>query len=197
VSLLLDALEDGGGLVRVEVLRGSRVAAAVEDPRAFVRAVAGLVPHRGAIVLDDRVLTSASAAQRWRAGLATVLSELPDRVGPSLLDVVLLGSPHALASAAAVAVGTRRARSQLADAEAAARALAGRMGLSGLDGPVAAAPADARATADLARALMASPRALVWRRPEWLRPGQVRALSEVLDDEGRRLGLAVLEVRQS
>jgi ABC-type branched-subunit amino acid transport system ATPase component len=197
VSLLLDAFEGGGGLVRVEVPFGSRGVAAVRDPRAFVRAAAGLAPHRGAIVLDDLVLTGVSAPRRWRAGLATVLSELPDDAGPSLLDVVLLGTRHALGSTAAVAAGTRRARSQLADAEAGARALAGRMGLSGLDGPVAAAPADARATADLARALLASPRALVWRRPEWLRQGQIRSLSEVLDEEGRRLGLAVLEVRQS
>jgi ABC-type branched-subunit amino acid transport system ATPase component len=198
VIVRMDGLEDGhGGFVRVAVPAGGHARVEVADPGAFVRRVAGVLPGPGDVALDATVLTEATAAQRWRAGLATVMSELPDDIGQTVLDVVLLGTvlPGRF-RAAAVAVGTRRARAQLADAEAAARSLSGRIGLSRwLDMPVDATPAGVRATADLARALMAGPRALVWRHPHWLRPAQIQALSEVVDSERRRLALAVVEVR--
>jgi ABC-type branched-subunit amino acid transport system ATPase component len=198
--LRLDGLEDGaGGVVHVEVAAGAHAVIAVGDPDALARCVAGVGPGHGGVRLGESVLTGASAARRWQAGLAVVLSALPEDAGPSILDVILLGDgSRGRWETLAAALGTRRAHGRSADAEAAARALAGRIGLAPwLDTPVTAAPPHARASADLARALSGTPKALVWRRPEWLRPVEIRSLAAFVQDEARRLGLAVLEVREA
>jgi hypothetical protein len=182
----------------VRVPPGTVGVLAAADPAGLLAAVAGVAPGPPRVHLGGGELSSLSAVERSRSGLAVATARPPAAFEGVLLDVVLLGSPpggNAPRSLLAVAAGTARARTDLADAEAAARALAGRLGLARwLAVPPAAAPSAAIALADLARALLGAPRALVSRRPDWLDPIERSRITVAVEQEAARLGTAVLWV---
>lgn len=179
------------GPVRVRVEGGSH-RLAVPDPDGFLAAVAGIIPG-GHVVLGRRVLGPA-AHERWTAGLATATCELPATLEVPLLEVIALGRGAPVRAPAAL-FGSRRSRSAVADAVAAVRSLAGRIGLaSWLAHPARSAPVHVQALADVARALAAAPDALVWRRPEWLGEAAAEEIAELVESERRRIDATAVEV---
>lgn len=172
------------------IARGELATLAVPDPDRFVDALAGWGGEGAGVLLDGVDLSSAGAVARWRAGLAVVTCRLPAAYEGPLLDLVLLGD-RGTAGMFGLALGTRRSRSALADAEAAARALAGRVGLARwLDAAPATVPAEVRALADLTRALLSAPGALIVRRPDWLGPRGRALIAAALEPEAARLDAA-------
>lgn len=162
----------------------------------FVDAVAG-VGGGVSVTVDGRALAPRDARQRRSAGLAVVSSRLPSMPGLRVVDVIELGVTGHDVPLWQSLVGTGAARHGAHDDEAAARALAGRVGLGRwLDVDAEQLPPPVAALVDLARGLVGAPRVLVWRRPEWLAPDDIEALVEVVEDEQDRVGFAVVEVHQ-
>jgi ABC-type branched-subunit amino acid transport system ATPase component len=200
-ALLLDCLQ-GPGLTstRAAVGPGEWLRLAAAQPDGLIEAIAGIAPATGGVVLDGTELAGLAADARQRAGLATATCRLPDLQGLRVGDVLLLGRSPARPTARPPrwwqeALGTSRARAAQADAEAAVRNLAGRLGLAGwVDRDAVDLPPQVAARADTLRALGSRPRAVVWRRPEWLDPSVADDLAAVIDGERRRGGVAVLEV---
>lgn len=194
-GLLIDGLRwPGAAATRVAVGLGEWVVAEHRDPEALAAVIAGTRTATGGLVLGARELAGASAVKRIAAGLLTVVGR-PEGATPGLrvLDLVLAG-PGRTGLSATVQGLLRPERGAVADARAAARAVAGRMGLGRwLDVETGRAPQEAIALADCCRAVIAEPLAVVWRRPEWL--ADPAWIAEVLADEQGRLGFAVLELR--
>lgn len=170
----------------------------VDDPAAVLADVAGLTASSAVgVVLDEHVLTAAPAARRWSCGLATTTCRVPAALEGTVLELLLLGerstgAPRLLSLAA----GTGRARASLADAEAAARAFAGRIGLARwLAAPVQGVPEHVVALAELARCLHVAPTALIIRDPDWLADADRWRIHAVLDEGRRRLDAAVVLLR--
>lgn len=189
-ALLLD-VDAPDGPVRLHV-EGGAARLAVPDPDQLLAAVSGLAPG-GRVVLDRQVL-GAGARERWTAGLATATCALPAALDVPILELVALGTSVPVRSGG-VLLGTRSSRAAVADAVAAIRSLSGRIGLGGwLDRPADRAPAHVQALTDLARALVSAPRALVWRRPEWLGARGAQEVADVVEAERRRTGATAVEV---
>jgi ABC-type branched-subunit amino acid transport system ATPase component len=197
--LLTDCPAAPGRPVTVRVEPGERLVLAVGDPDGLLAAIAGHGRPQGGVVVADRVLTDAPPVRRWAAGLATASCRPPAGVAATTLDLVLLGDrPPRQPRALALAAGTRRARTALRDAEAAARSLSGRVGLAAwLDAPPEALPPSAAALADLTRALLGRPTALVVRDPSWLDDAEAAAVGAALADEAALLGTAVLVLAEA
>lgn len=194
--LLLDSVVVGGGpVVRVAVPAGGRVVVRHPAPERLVRCVAGTEDGAGGLLLDGVEVAGLAPNERVAAGLGTATCRLPALPAMRVLDVVLLASPVGGPSRswrAALGLGVS---ADLRDQEAAARAHAGRIGLGRwTTSRITGIPAAVEALTDLARALAGSPAALVWRLPEWLGPGDIRAAREVVADHQERLGFAVVEV---
>jgi ABC-type branched-subunit amino acid transport system ATPase component len=93
-------------------------------------------------------------------------------------------------------IGTSRSRALSADDEAMVRALSGRVGLAGwVDRTAVNLPLKVEALVEITRALAGLPHGFVWRRPEWLDPGSLAELNEVVAAEQALSGFAVVEVR--
>lgn len=162
------------------------------DPATLLAALAGEVPAYGRLLLGEQELTLQPPHERVRAGLVVCEGRIPDAPGMRVLDMVLLARPApGRATSWRAALGSSRARTALADEEAAVRALAGRLGLaSWLDAPAVELPPAVAAATDLARGLAGAPRALVWQVPAT----DPEALAASLAVEQERLGCAVLTV---
>ncbi len=187
-----------GAPLSVEVPAGAWTVATHPDPDAAAAVVAGTAPAGVSVALDGRLLRRRDAAGRQRAGLAVATSRLGCLPSLRVVDVVMLGLDGPQPPLWQIVLGTRRARTVQLDDEAAARALAGRLGLaSRLDAAAVGLPAATEALLDLARALASGPRALVWRRPEWLPPADAEEIAAVAAGEHARSRLTVLELRAS
>ena len=194
--LVLSGDADGEDL-HVEAAPGTWTTVRSRAADAFVDAVAGVAAGVH-VSVAGQALASRNAGQRRTAGLAVVASRLPPLPGLRVVDVIELGVAGHEVPLWQSLLGTSRARHGVHDDEAAARALAGRIGLGrwlGVDAEHL--PPSVAAMTDLARGLVAAPRALVWRRPEWLAPSDIEALVEVVEEEQDRLGFAVVEIRQA
>jgi hypothetical protein len=188
----------GGDPVSASVGRTGWERVAHPDPAALLAALAGLDPVAGQVTVDGVELEGLTPAARARAGLATAPGRLPPLPGLRVLDVLLLGRCLEPTTAWRAAVGSRRARAQLADAEAWARAVAGRLGIARwADRAATGLPADVVALTDLGRAVGSRPRAIAWQVPIWLEDRQVIDVERALGEEQAIGGWAVLEVRGS
>lgn len=158
----------GPGEERLEVVvePGDCRSIAVGDPGGLIARVAGFGRPWLWLRLDDHDVGRLPAAARARAGLATVTGRLPDAAELTVLDVLLLGRPlpgpfgiRGLAGEPRGDAGVQR--------EAAARALAGRLGLGPLlDDRLGGLDPRQAAIVDLARALLGEPRAVVAAAPD-------------------------------
>jgi hypothetical protein len=169
---------------------GACQAIAVGDPAGLLQRIAGLGRPWLWVRLDDRDIGRLSAAERARAGLATVGGLLPGAAELTVLDVLLLGRPlrgpfgmRGLAGEPGGHAAEQR--------EAAARALAGRLGLGPmLDDRLPGLDRRQAAIVDLARALLGEPRAVVAVAPE---DGEAGAwFRRRLADEATARGCAAL-----
>jgi branched-chain amino acid transport system ATP-binding protein len=185
---------DGGGLA-VDVAAGDWLTVRSPAPRRLLDAVAGTRADVVDVAIDGRNIGPQPPPARVAAGLQVVTSTVPALPELRVLDVVLLGAWRRRPPLWQSLLATDGARAAATGHEAAARALAGRVGLGRwLDVPALDLPPGIAALTDLTRALLAQPVALVWRRPQWLAEGDDAALADVVADEQRRLGYAVLEV---
>lgn len=158
----------GPGEERLEVVveAGGYRSITVGDPAGLIARVAGFGRPWLWLRLDDHDVGRLTAAARARAGLATVTGRLPDAAELAVLDVLLLGRPlpgpfgiRGLAGEPRGDAGVQR--------EAAARALAGRLGLGPLlDDRLGSLDPRQAAIVDLARALLGEPRAVVAVAPD-------------------------------
>lgn len=194
--LLLDSVTAGGPpAVRVRVAPGEWAVVAHPDADALIAAVAATGSGDGGVLLDGRELSGLPAHERARAGLATISGRIGDLAGVRVVEVLQLAAPGGGWRAA---LGVRRARERSADTESDVRSLAGRVGLGPwLDKDVVDLPSDVQALTDLTRGLVACPRAVVWRRPEWLDPSAAEEIATVLHREQQRRRIPVVELRTS
>jgi len=192
--------------VSTDVAAGQWVTLGHADPPGLLAAIAGDaqagVGH-GRVLLAGQDLSHQPASRRARAGLATCPGRLPDLPGLRVMDVLLVARSESLRGLSwRAALGSRQARAALADAEADARALAARLGIGDwVDAQAVGLPPQVAARADLVRALVGAPRALVWAVPATgadghatARPGAAPTLADALAAEQKRLGMAVLAV---
>ena len=187
-------LLEGPGLV-AEAGPGQWVTVRAPDPDGLLDDIAGTARPTLRVVVDDHDVGAAPAHERVAAGLQVVASRLPALVALRVVDVVLLGAGTGRLGLWQTLLGTDRARHEAADQQAAARSLGGRVGLGRwLDVPAVGLDPGVAALTDLARALFARPRAIVWRRPQWLAGGDAASIAEVLACEQQREGFAVAEV---
>lgn len=196
MTLRLDLFAAAGGpSATLEVPARGWARMSHPDPVALLGALAGQLPAHGRVLLDGGDLTLQPPHDRVHAGLAVCDGQVPDLPGMRVLDVVLLARPApGRTTSWRAALGSSRARTALADEEAAVRALAGRLGLATwLDVVAVGLPPPVAAATDLARGLAGAPRALVWKEPDSDR----EALSAILAGEQERLGCAVLSVRRT
>jgi ABC-type branched-subunit amino acid transport system ATPase component len=188
----------GAGPFDLRIGPGEHVVLDVDDPDTLLAGVRGDGPAGGGLIVGETVLTGATPPERWTAGLAVSGGRVPAALDGSVLELVVLGERRRRPPLLGVAAGTGRARAALADGEAAARALAGRVGLARhLDRPLAGISEEVAALADLARALLAGPHALVLRDPEWLAPESRSRIRATALEEGARLRAAVLVLTHS
>jgi hypothetical protein len=201
-GLPLGSRVDGGPTAwgSCAVLGGEVVVLEVEGPARLLRVLAGLPQEEAErsvrCSLDGARLPDGAPGARLAAGLAVATCTVPSRFEGPLLELVLLVDRRSRrARAAAAAAGARRTRAAIADGQAAGRALAGRLGLARwIDRPPAAAPPEVRALADVTRALLAEPAALVARFPRWLPEDARGALLATVEQETARRGIALLWV---
>lgn len=184
----------GADALEITAEPGDWITVPSTDAAHAVAAVEGLVDSPLTVRLGDEDLSGASPVQRHRAQLCVAgcrLDPLPAlRVG----DVIGLGLRAPQPALWQSLVGTSRARSSSADDEAQVRALAGRVGLAAWVGRTAVnLPLRIEALVDLARALAGTPKALVWRSPEWLDPASHAELTAAVAAEQRIAGFAAVE----
>jgi hypothetical protein len=198
-ALHLQGLAVGGGApLTAAVADGDWQVVRHHDPDLLLDAVGGLHHAPGGITLDGLALHGTGPLVRARAGLGLASGRLPPLPGLRVRDVLLLSSPPQPGLAWRAAVGLRRHRARLADVEALARGLAGRLGVSGwTDEPAVGLPDVVEALVDLGRVVAARPRAIVWRAPDWLDGEEAGAVRGALEVEHAIGGWAVLEVRQA
>lgn len=167
------------------------------DPDAAVAAVAGLAASSLAVALDGQDLRSASPAERSKAQLCAATCRLDQLPALRVADVIGLGLRAPQPALWRALIGTAGSRVQSADDEAQVRALAGRVGLAGwVDTTAVNLPLKIEALTDIARALAGVPKALVWRRPEWLDPASLQEITDAVVSEQRLAGFAVAEFVQ-
>jgi ABC-type branched-subunit amino acid transport system ATPase component len=201
MSFVLDGVVLGADQqpVRLAVAPGGWDTLCREDADEVFATFTSLGPVPGPLLLEGRPIDRLPARERIEAGLVAAASTVESAPALDVLDLLLLtrGVPGRLTTWRA-ALGSGRARALLDDEHAAVRALAGRLGLGGwLDRGTEDLPGHVAALADVTRALAADPRALLWRRPDWLTPGEQQQLAGVLREEAQRIGCAVLEVTRA
>ena len=194
MTLIIKGDGVAGDAIAVEADPGSWLTVPHAAPDAAIAAVAGLGPGNLAIELDGATLDDATAPQRHAAQLCTAGCRLDPLPALRVADVIGLGlrapQPHLWQAL----IGTAKARAYAADDEAQVRALAGRMGLARwVDRTAVDLPLRIEALVDLARALAGQPKALVWRRPEWLDPASLGEVNEAVVGEQRLGGFTVVE----
>lgn len=158
----------GPGEERLDVVvePGACRAITVNDPGGLLRRIAGLARPWLWVRLDARDVGRLSAAERARAGLASVGGVLPGAEELTVLDVLLLGQPLRGPFGIRGLAGEPRGDAAV-QREAAARALAGRLGLGPLlDDRLRSLDRPKAAIVDLARALLGEPRAVIAVAPE-------------------------------
>lgn len=181
--------------INVQIAAGHWERVVSSTPDAFLARCAGTAPDEFEIAVAGAELRHASAVARCRAGLGVATGRLPAIESLRVLDVILLDVRTPRPSLWRTMLGGARVRAAVADEQAAARALAGRTGLaSWVDRPASALPADVTALIDVTRAVAANPRALVWRRPQWLFSVDQERIADVVAAEQSAAGFAVLEV---
>ena len=169
MSLQLAATGFAGEDFRVEAPPGAWLTVEHRAPDDAVAAIGGVGPGDVTIALDGLDLSASSAAQRAAAQLCVAGCRLDPLPALRVADVIGLGLRAPQPPLWQTLLGTERARRSSADDEAQVRALAGSLGLAGwVDRTAVNLPLKIEALVDLARALAGHPKALVWRRPEWL-----------------------------
>jgi ABC-type branched-subunit amino acid transport system ATPase component len=171
----------------------------VDHPEAdaAVAAVAGVGPGDMEIVLDGESLTGVTPVQRHAAQLCTASCRLDPLPALRVADVIGLGLRAPQPALWQSFVGTLAARTASADDEASVRALAGRVGLARwVDRTAVNLPLKIEALIDLARAFAGVPKALVWRRPEWLDPISLAEVHETVMSEQSSGRFTVVEFVQ-
>ena len=165
------------------------------DADELVASCAGPGAPSVSVALAGIVLDGLTPAGRAAAGLGTATGRFPAFAGLRVLDVVLLGGRAPRPSLWQTVLGSAKVRAQLDDEEAAARALAGRLGLAEwIDHAASDLPENIVALADVTRALAGSPAALVWRRPQWLPVSEQDQIADALAAEQAIRGIGILEV---
>lgn len=145
----------------VRVAAGECREVEVSDPDELARRAAGLARPLLWLRLGEQDVGRLTPVARARAGLATVTGLLPHAAELTVLDVLLLGRPLPGPFGIRGLTGQQRGEPS-AQREAAARALAGRLGLGPmLDDPLAGLDGRQAAVVDLGRALLGEPRAVV------------------------------------
>lgn len=176
----------GTARLSVDVPAGAVARVTLRDPAALLDRVAGLAEPALWVRVGERDCGRLPAHERARAGLATLDGRLPRGAGLRVLDVLLLGRPPAGVLGVLGVGGEARLRREQ-EREAAARALAGRLGLGPvLETPVDELTAEQALLADLGRALLGEPRALV-AAPD---PALAQVVTTLLLAEASRTSLA-------
>lgn len=186
-----------GGDVHFDAAPGGWVSLSHPQPGAVVAAIGGVGPGDVVIELDGEDLSSSTAVQRHAARLCTSGCRLDPLPALRVADVIGLGLRAPQPPLWQTLLGTARARMSSADDEAQVRALAGRVGLARwVDRTAVSLPLRVEALVDLTRALAGLPKVLVWRRPEWLDPVSLGAVTETVMAEQRLGGFTVVEFAQ-
>ena len=194
MTLRVTATDIPGGDVHFDAAPGEWVPVSHPRPDDVVAAIGGVGPGEVVIELDGTDLSGASAAQRHAAQLCTTGCRLDPLPALRVADVIGLGLRAPQPPLWQTLLGTGRARMSSADDEAQVRALAGRVGLSRwVDRTAVSLPLKIEALVDLTRALAGLPKVLVWRRPEWLDPVSLGAVTEAVVAEQRLGGFTVVE----
>ena len=181
--------------VRIEADDGQWVVVAHEQADVAVAAIAGYGPATARVVLDGEHLDAASTAQRHRAQLCVATCRVDPLPTLRVADFVLLGLRAPEPPLWKTLLGTSQARAMSADDQAQVRALAGRTGLAGwVDRPVVDLPDLVIALMDVTRALAGLPKALIWRRPDWLSPEDIEHVRDAIRHERSTTGFIVVEV---
>lgn len=177
-----------------EVSAGQCASVRVPDPDGLLQRIAGFAAPQMWVRIADSELGRLSARERAVAGLATVDATLPTTSELRVLDLLLLGRPRS-GPWGFLGLGGRGRANFMAQREAEARALAGRLGLGHLlDDPASTLTAASATIVDLARALLAEPRALVAVVPQ--DPEVAAWLENRLSAEAVSRNLPVLLLRQ-
>ena len=172
----------------------------VQHPAAdvVVAAIAGFGPATARVVLDGEHLDAATTAQRHRAQLCVATSRVDELPTLKVADFVVLGLRAPEPPLWKTLLGTSQARAMSADDQAQVRALAGRTGLAGwIDRPVIDLPDLVIALMDVTRALAGLPKALVWRRPDWLPAEDIAHVREAIEHERATTPFTVAELTAS
>lgn len=196
MTLVIDGVV-GEQAVEVRARPGDWAVVTHLDPDAVVAAVAGLEASTLPVVLDGEDLTSASAIERHRAQLCSASCRLDQLPALRVADVIGLGLRAPQPALWQALVGTAGFRAQSADDEAQVRALAGRVGLAAwVDQTAVNLPLKIEALVDVARALAGVPKAIVWRRPEWLDPVSLQEITDAVTAEQQLARFIVIELVQ-
>ena len=187
-------LNDGGAPVQAAAEAGQWTVVEHPAPDAVVAAVGGVGPGHLRIRLGEQDLSDTGPAGRHDARLCVTGCRLDPLPALRVADVVGLGVRAPQPPLWQALIGTGRSRALSQDDEAMIRALAGRVGLAGwVDRTAVRLPLKVEALVDITRALAGLPLAFVWRRPEWLDPGSLAEINEVVTAEQQQSGFAVVE----
>lgn len=183
-----------GGDVHFDAAPGEWLPMTHPQPDAVVAALGGVGPGDVVIELDGEDLSAATAAQRHAAQLCSSGGRLDPLPALRVADVIGLGLRAPQPPLWQTLLGTHGARTSSADDEAQVRALAGRVGLARwVDRTAVSLPLKIEALVDLTRALAGRPKVLIWRRPEWLDPVSLAAVTEAVMSEQGLGGFTVVE----
>jgi ABC-type branched-subunit amino acid transport system ATPase component len=163
-----------------------------------VAAIAGFGPATARVVLDGEHLDAATTAERHRAQLCVATCRVDELPTLKVADFVVLGLRAPEPPLWKTLLGTSQARAMSADDQAQVRALAGRTGLAAwVDRPVVELPDLVIALMDVTRALAGLPKALVWRRPDWLAPEDIEHVRDAIEHERATTPFSVVEFTAS
>lgn len=180
--------------LHVEAADGEWVVVEHADADIAVAAIGGFGPATARVSLDGEQLDAATAAQRHRARLCVATCRVDPLPTLRVADFVVLGLRAPEPPLWKTLLGTSQARAMSADDRAQVRALAGRTGLAGwVDRPAADLPDLVIALMDVTRALAGLPRALVWRRPDWLPAAGVEHVRDAIAQEQAATQFSVVE----
>ena len=197
MRLVLSSPDLVGESLQVDAADGAWVTVDHVAPDGVVAAVSGIGPGDIRIELGGEDLSPRTAAQRHAAQLCAAGCRLDPLPALRVADVIGLGLRAPQPPLWQTLIGTTKARTSSADDEAQVRALAGRVGLAGwVDRTAVNLPLKIEALVDLARALAGQPKALVWRRPEWLDPASLADVNAAVTAEQRLGGFTVVEFTQ-
>ena len=180
--------------LRIEAADQEWVVVAHHAADVAVAAIAGFGPATARVVLDGEHLDAATTAERHRARLCVATCRVDPLPTLKVADFVVLGLRAPEPPLWKTLLGTGQARAMNADDQAQVRALAGRTGLAGwIDRPVVDLPDLISALMDVTRALAGLPKALVWRRPDWLPAEDIAHVREAIEHERATTPFTVVE----